>query len=875
MSPVRKRSFRTGGGCLGLLLSGVSVGAFVPTGWPAQSPGFPGGVLATGLVLFLGLIALALTVGSKYLADDEAEPSDAPALPTGDDPSRTEFAVQRDGTGTWQWHVVQLEPLATGETGADTRAAATARVEQLQASIETAGIVELPRAAFRLTETRDGAWQWTLVRANGSLVSASDQLFDERDAAGAAVSRLQEHGPAADLVDIEGAAITYTEAPDGWHWQLVSDDRNALATGEIGFASQDQAADAAQTFAERVAGAPILDIEDVEVELYDRDDGWTWRIVDGIDEIVAIATVTFETRRAAETAVEAILPEIRSAAITAAGEPAYERYRDETGWRWRLVDTADRVLARAPDGRSEVEHTAQATAVFSTAAPDAEVVETDGATYECYPATETETGGTAHPTATESDGDAGEPNAEGEGADSRAATDAWHWRLVTAEREPIAVSSSPYAAADAAVAAIDRVREQAREAELLEFETAAFQVYESTGGTWRWRLLDEDGSVLADSDAEHASRSEASEAMLTLKEQAPDADVLEVETAAFELFGTEDDAWNWRLIDSAGTCVAEGPTTHPTREEARRAMERLLEHVEADVHTMDQPVFQTSVTDGWHWRFVRPSGDTIAVSAETYSTRDALIDSLGGVRETAAAAQDYTLGAVTIQLYDSGDWHWRLLGRDREVLAESAVSYAKREAATQAVETLKQTAGDATIFAIEDAALRVDNIDGWRWELITSEREVRASASEAAATRAELMAAIEDVRRLAPLADSISVGEASFDLVTTAADRWRWQLLDADGDTVASGAHAHESKAAARETLTAVQQLLDEASVLEHESVTFELHTAADGWAWQLVDAYGETMLESTRTYVTRTDAREAIAELKAQAPDGEMTVTE
>ncbi len=33
-------------------------------------------------------------------------------------------------------------------------------------------------------------------------------------------------------------------------------------------------------------------------------------------------------------------------------------------------------------------------------------------------------------------------------------------------------------------------------------------------------------------------------------------------------------------------------------------------------------------------------------------------------------------------------------------------------------------------------------------------------------------------------------------------------------------------------------------------------------------------MLESTRTDATRTDAREAIADLKAQAPDGGMTVT-
>ncbi|TYL36946.1 hypothetical protein CV102_19520 [Natronococcus pandeyae] len=866
MSSVRKLRLRTGGGS-GLLLGGVSAGALGPAGWPAQSPGLPGGVLATGLVLFLGLIALGLTMGSKYLADDEAESPAALVLPTGDDPPRTEFAVRRNETDAWQLHVVRLEPLATGETGSETRPAATARVEQLQASIETAGVVELSRAAFRLTETRDGAWQWTLVRADGSLVSASSQVFDERDAAGAAVSYLQEHGPTAGIVEIEGAAITYTEAPDGWHWRLVDDERNPLATGEVGFESQDRAADAARTFTERIAQASVLDIEGVGVELYDGDDGWAWRVVDETDEIIADAAATFETRRAAEAAVESILPEVRSAAITAAGEPAYERYRDETGWRWRLVDATDRVLARASDGCSEAEHTAQATATFSTAAPDADVVEIDGATYECYLAAAAENDGTARSTGAGTD--------DSNGADTDGEGNAWHWQLVTEDREPLAVSTASYADADAAAAAIDRVREQAREAELLEFETAVFQVYESESGTWRWRLLDEDGSVLADSSAEHDSQSEATEAMLTLKEQAPDADVLEIETAAFELFVTTNAAWRWRLIDSAGSCVAEGPTSHPTRERARHAMERLLEHVEADVCTIDQPVFQLDATDGWHWRFVRPSGETIAVGAETAPTRDILVERLEAVRETATAAQDYTLEGVTIQLYNSGNWHWRLLDRDREVLAESTGSYAEREAAVQAVETLKQTLGDATVFAIEDAALRLDDTDGWRWELVTRERELRASANEAAATRTELMAAIEDVRRLAPLADSISVGNVSFDLVATEDERWRWRLLDEDGATVVSGAHGHESKAAARETIVTVRELLDQASVLDHESVTFELHTAADGWRWQLVDAYGETMLESTRTYATRTAAREAIADLKAQAPDGELRVTE
>ncbi|ADD07639.1 DUF1508 domain protein (plasmid) [Natrialba magadii ATCC 43099] len=872
MSLVRKRGFRTGGGGLGLLLIGISADASAPAWWPAQSPDLQSGVLATALLLIVGLVALGITAGSKYRTDDELEPSAAPVLPSGDDSPRTELAVRQDETGGWQWHVVQISPLATGDVGADTQSAATTRTEQLQTAIETAGVTELPRAMVRVTESRDGEWRWSLVRADGTAVSTSNQLFEDRDAALSAVSQLQEHGSTADLVEVEGAAITYSEEPDGWHWRLVDDERTVLATSERGFTSQDEAADAARTFAERVTEAPLLDIETAGVELYDREDGWAWRIVDESDEIIADAAATFETRRAAEAAAESVLPAFDSAAITVAGEPTYEHYRDESGWRWRLVDATDRVLARAPDGYSEPERTDRMTETFSAAVPDADVVAVDDAIYECYPGAESENW-----SRTGSGGDTEAIDGEDAGAETQpdATTDAWHWRLVTADREAIAASTVPYTDAAAAADAIERIREQAREAELIEFETAAFQVYEAGDGTWRWRLLDEDGSVLADSNTDHASRSEAAEAMLTLKEQAPDADVLEIETAAFELFGTEDAEWGWRLIDRTGTCLAAGTTTYPTRDDARRAMERLLEHVTADVQTMDQPAFQLSASHDWRWRLVHPTGDTIAVGDDPFPTRDALADELETVRETAAAAQDVTLGEVTVQLYDSGDWHWRLLDRDREVLAASTVSYPEREAAVGAVETLQQGIADARVFTIDDAALRLDDADGWRWELITRERDVRAHSSEVVDTRADLVAALENVRRLAPLADSIGIGEPSFDLVETESGRWRWRLLAADGTPVASGANTHESDSAARDTLSAVQELLDEATVREHDNVTFELCATADGWGWQLVDADGEILLESTQPYATRAGVREALTELKAQVVDSEFPVAE
>ncbi|MFC6767341.1 YegP family protein, partial [Natrinema soli] len=81
--------------------------------------------------------------------------------------------------------------------------------------------------------------------------------------------------------------------------------------------------------------------------------------------------------------------------------------------------------------------------------------------------------------------------------------------------------------------------------------------------------------------------------------------------------------------------------------------------------------------------------------------------------------------------------------------------------------------------------------------------------------------------------------------------------------------------ALAREALEDVRELIESASILEIDSVSFELHTAEDGWVWQLIDEYGTTMAKSTQTYANRTDAREAMNDVKAQAPDGWITFTE
>ena len=137
------------------------------------------------------------------------------------------------------------------------------------------------------------------------------------------------------------------------------------------------------------------------------------------------------------------------------------------------------------------------------------------------------------------------------------------------------------------------------------------------------------------------------------------------------------------------------------------------------------------------------------------------------------------------------------------------------------------------------------------------------------------MAVVEAVRRLAPIAGRVDFDVASFELFADEDERWHWRLIDEDGRTVATGTEGYPSSDAAREGLDEVRTVIENASILEIDGVSFELHRAEDGWVWRLIDSYGDVLAESTQSYEHRTDAREAMMAVKEHAPEGWITFTE
>jgi len=58
---------------------------------------------------------------------------------------------------------------------------------------------------------------------------------------------------------------------------------------------------------------------------------------------------------------------------------------------------------------------------------------------------------------------------------------------------------------------------------------ATFEVYEDREGKWRWRLVHDNGNIIADSGEGYATRQKCEEGIASVKENAGGAEVVEVE----------------------------------------------------------------------------------------------------------------------------------------------------------------------------------------------------------------------------------------------------------------------------------------------------------------------------------------------------------
>ncbi len=802
------------------------------------------GMYTVGIAIAAGVVIMVpvITGERSYFSETTHGPQfEHPEIMIGETDRGGLFALFKRGT-EWTWRFIDQAAVAGSTDSFLSRLEAEERVETVKKQVESAGLLEIKNAAFRLYESAEGTWQWYLMRDDGTAVAEAGSDFDSRNEADSSINAIKDHGPDAEVFVMDEAVYDTYRTDGQWSWRLMDEDRTPLALGADSHPGREDAVTDLDTFRTLSATATDLVIETYGVELVEEDGRWHWRLRDSAHRQLASSVGDYDSKGTVEDAVYDLLDRFQRASILEAGQPTYDVYQSGNNWAWHLVNDAGTPVATGIGQTANADVATQQAESMRNEAADADVVHIQDLEFETY--------------------------RSGEG---------WHWRLVTADREVHAESTETYDSEDAASHVVDRVRSEAPEADLIEFENAAFQVYEAPDGAWRWRLIDEDGTVLADSgQGEYESKDDAMGAMMTLQENAPNAEHLEIENAAFELFQDED-GWGWRLVDDIGETIADGATRHETEDGARQAMDDLINSV-SDVaeRTMSGAIFQVHADsdDAWWWRFVQPDGSILAEGPDSFGTRHEVEDAVEALQEFAGTAPVETVGRLAVML-DPDDWSWDLVDETREAVAVSTVTHDDRQSAVEAVESIQREATETTVYEIRDAAFDCYQSDeGWTWRLVDADHEEIAHAPETYDDLGPVEDAIDTVSGVASEAELVDYGEVAFELFQDD-DGWTWQLVDEDQSVLAVAATTYENRDEAEADVEDARQEIAEASVIEIDSAAFEFHHTGDGWRWRLVDGNGDELGESIQTFESRAEAQEELSTVKELGPDAWVSVAE
>ncbi|MWV65775.1 DUF1508 domain-containing protein [Halorubrum sp. JWXQ-INN 858] len=112
---------------------------------------------------------------------------------------------------------------------------------------------------------------------------------------------------------------------------------------------------------------------------------------------------------------------------------------------------------------------------------------------------------------------------------------------------------------------------------------ARFELFEDAGDDWRWRLVHDNGNVIADGGEGYASKQKAEQGLESVKKNAPGAHVVDESAdeaapeeggsdATFELFKDAAGEWRWRLVHANGNIIADGGQGYSAKAKAKQGL---------------------------------------------------------------------------------------------------------------------------------------------------------------------------------------------------------------------------------------------------------------------------------------------------------------
>ncbi len=326
----------------------------------------------------------------------------------------------------------------------------------------------------------------------------------------------------------------------------------------------------------------------------------------------------------------------------------------------------------------------------------------------------------------------------------------------------------------------------ALELQRIEDSQSQFELYTDTAGKHRWRLRHRNRNIIADSAQGYSSRQKAQQGLSAVKRDAFGAGVVDLD----KVEGVEVEE-----VDDA----VEGD-----------AAPAFVEEVES------KATFEGYEDSGGkhRWRLVHDNGNIIADSGEGYSSSSGRDDAVDRVRHYVQAADYLKLDPAAFELYQDkgGKYRWRLLHKNGNVIADSGQGYASRQKARQGIDSVQSNAGGGGSAEFE---VYEDNAGEYRWRLVHSNGNIIADGGEGYASEGGAEDAVERVREYAPEGHVLDIGSAAFELYEDSGEEWRWRLRHRNGNIMADSGEGYAARGGAEDGIHSVKHNAPNAE-LEH-----------------------------------------------------------
>jgi len=355
------------------------------------------------------------------------------------------------------------------------------------------------------------------------------------------------------------------------------------------------------------------------------------------------------------------------------------------------------------------------------------------------------------------------------------------------EREALAREVETGAAASEQASADAETKQTELEAEVEALSTeldsvrtssAQFELYPDRGGEYRWRLRHRNGNIIATSGEGYTRKHNAQKGLQSVRRNALGATVVQPPAAATE-------------------------EPEETGEESLDDVPLLPAVAETDPSQATFELFEDRGGE-WRWRLRHDNGNVIADSGEGYSNRSGVSRALQSVRGNVGPADYLRFDPVSFEVFrdNAGQWRWRLVHKNGNILGDSGEGYTRRRDAKRAVDTVRNGVADGSL-AFETYE---DRGGDWRWRLRAGNDELVADSGEGYSSKSSVEEAVERIEKYAPEADALDVGRAAFEVYEDRGGKWRWRLRHRNANIIADCGQGYSERTAVYDAIESVKR---------------------------------------------------------------------